>query len=90
MLPARNKTAKGRESCSGKREGWYIARSVSLLETVQVGCPYCGEGIELVIDCSIRRQEYVEDCHVCCKPISLSVSINHEGEPSIEARREDE
>jgi hypothetical protein len=32
----------------------------------------------------------VEDCHVCCKPINLAVSVNHEGEPSIEARQEDE
>jgi hypothetical protein len=32
----------------------------------------------------------VEDCHVCCQPIGLNVSVDDEGEPSIEARHEDE
>ena len=64
--------------------------TMGLLETVQFICPYCGERVEVVVDCSIGFQEYVEDCHVCCKPIHLAVSVNREGEPSIEARQEDE
>ena len=63
---------------------------MNLLETVPIVCPYCGESVEVVVDCSIRFQEYVEDCHVCCKPISLNVSTDDDGEPSIEARQEDE
>ena len=63
---------------------------MSLLETVSIVCPYCGEGVEVVVDCSIGFQEYVEDCHVCCQPIGLNVSVDHEGEPSIEARHKDE
>jgi predicted nucleic acid-binding Zn ribbon protein len=64
--------------------------TVSLLETLQIVCPYCGERVEVVIDCSFSPQEYVEDCHVCCKPVILAVSVSREGEPSIQARREDE
>ena len=40
-----------------------------------ITCPYCGENIELVIDCSIPEQEYIEDCEVCCRPINILVTI---------------
>ena len=36
------------------------------LESVAIGCPYCGESIEILIDCSVPKQSYVEDCEVCC------------------------
>jgi hypothetical protein len=59
-------------------------------ETAYIDCPYCGERIELVIDCSVGNQEYVEDCQVCCRPISLYVILDEDGVPRVEARREDE
>ena len=34
-------------------------------------CPYCSERISMVIDMSVRRQTYVEDCEVCCRPIQI-------------------
>ena len=37
-----------------------------------VTCPYCGEQISMVLDLSVRRQTYVEDCEVCCSPIQVS------------------
>jgi hypothetical protein len=63
---------------------------MSLQETAYIDCPYCGERIELVIDCSIGNQEYIEDCQVCCRPISLYVFIDEDGMPRVEARRDDE
>ncbi len=63
---------------------------MSLLETVQIECPYCGERIDLVIDRSVGSQEYIEDCQVCCKPINLSIAVGEDGEPIISARHEDE
>ena len=59
-----------------------------VLETVSVVCPYCGETIEVLVDCSAGSQEYLEDCQVCCQPMHLSVRIDPEGEPSVEARQE--
>ena len=59
-------------------------------EPVEIRCPYCGELLELTIDHSVGRQQYIEDCHVCCHPIHLRVSVNQDGPPSVEARREDE
>lgn len=60
------------------------------MEPAHISCPYCGESLEILIDISVRRQEYIEDCQVCCKPISLSICVNDEGQPNIEVRSEDE
>jgi hypothetical protein len=38
-------------------------------------CPYCGEEISMVLDGSVRRQTYVEDCEVCCHPIEITYVI---------------
>lgn len=38
-------------------------------------CPYCGEEISMILDSSVRRQSYVEDCEVCCRPIEISYTI---------------
>jgi hypothetical protein len=63
---------------------------MSLEESVEITCPYCGEPVVLVIDCSVESQEYIEDCQVCCQPITLSVTIGEDGLPRVEVRREDE
>ena len=36
-----------------------------------VQCPYCGENIEVLLDCSIEQQNYIEDCQVCCQAIRI-------------------
>lgn len=60
------------------------------LEPSTIYCPYCGEQIDLLVDCSIELQEYVEDCSVCCRPIVVAVS-SLEGEIlSLQARSENE
>jgi hypothetical protein len=38
-------------------------------------CPYCGAEISMVLDLSVRRQSYVEDCEVCCNPIEVSYTV---------------
>jgi transcription elongation factor Elf1 len=38
-------------------------------------CPYCGEEISMVLDTSVHRQTYVEDCEVCCRPIEITYTI---------------
>ena len=63
---------------------------MSLLETINTTCPYCGEPIEFVIDCSEDEQSYIEDCFVCCRPISLKVSVDASGFPLVSARHEDD
>lgn len=60
------------------------------LSSEHISCPYCGETIELLIDCSVSDQEYIEDCKVCCRPISLSVSVEQNGQAVVNPRHENE
>ncbi|MDT9547059.1 MAG: CPXCG motif-containing cysteine-rich protein [Chlorobium sp.] len=62
---------------------------MNMLETVSVPCPFCGELMELEIDCGAGNQEYTEDCAVCCKPVAVSVRISDTGVPSVEVSPED-
>ena len=59
-------------------------------EPVRITCPYCGEPLEIAIDSSAGCQHYIEDCQVCCHPMHLRISIDADGLPVVEARREDE
>ena len=38
-------------------------------------CPYCGEQISMVLDTSVPRQSYIEDCEVCCRPIEVRYTV---------------
>ncbi|WP_082626779.1 CPXCG motif-containing cysteine-rich protein [endosymbiont of Ridgeia piscesae] len=62
---------------------------MSLLDAQTIFCPYCGESIIILIDPSILQQNYVEDCSVCCRPITLEITLMGEG-IAVTARREDE
>ncbi|TDR41731.1 hypothetical protein DFR29_110214 [Tahibacter aquaticus] len=60
-----------------------------MLEFVQLHCPYCGESFETSVDLSAGEQVYVEDCAVCCRPISLRLRVDAQGElEALEARRD--
>ena len=59
------------------------------LQTRKVSCAYCGERIEVLIDCSIEQQEYVEDCQVCCRPLVFTVTV-YDDDINISIRFEDE
>ena len=56
----------------------------------KVQCPYCGEKIEVLIDCSVPHQNYIEDCHVCCKPINFNVSLDQDDELTVLVSHENE
>ena len=60
------------------------------VESVTIQCPYCGERVEVVVDCSIFIQRYIEDCEVCCRPINISVQIEDGGLPEVIARHEND
>lgn len=60
------------------------------LPSAFIQCPYCGEQIEVFVDCSVARQEYIEDCSVCCRPIVISVVTSFDEVESIQARTEDD
>lgn len=62
---------------------------MNLLQTHNINCPYCGEQIQIIIDCSIASQEYIEDCNVCCRPIIIDINIE-EDNINIIVRNENE
>jgi hypothetical protein len=60
------------------------------LETeATVLCPYCGELNQISLDPgSGRRQEYVEDCQVCCQPWRVSVTYLPDGSAEVAVEAE--
>ena len=52
-------------------------------------CDSCGEEIVVPVDVSAgARQDYVEDCPVCCHPMSLHVEIDPDGEARVAGEHE--
>lgn len=56
-------------------------------ESVSVACPYCGEPLFIEPEPSMEPIEYVEDCHVCCRPIVITIHYSEKGS-EVSARRE--
>ncbi|WP_422083467.1 CPXCG motif-containing cysteine-rich protein [Ulvibacterium sp.] len=40
-------------------------------------CPYCWAGISMLLDPSVNRQTYIEDCEVCCNPIEIQTQFEN-------------
>ena len=52
-------------------------------------CDSCGEEIVVPVDISAgSRQDYVEDCPVCCHPMTLHIDIDPDGEAHVEGEHE--
>jgi transcription elongation factor Elf1 len=52
-------------------------------------CDSCGEEIVVPVDISGgAHQDYVEDCPVCCHPMTLHVDIGPDGEAHVEGEHE--
>ncbi len=60
------------------------------LEERKEHCPYCGEAIDILIDCSVPHQNYIEDCQVCCRPITFDVTVELDGELTVLLLNENE
>ncbi len=61
-----------------------------LLSSHRIYCPYCGEGISILIDDSASEQDYYEDCPVCCRPIRVQLLATIDGECELQIKRDDE
>ena len=49
-----------------------------------VSCPYCGEVTVISLDYgSGSRQEYIEDCEVCCRPWRVQVRYDRGGTAQV-------
>jgi len=55
-----------------------------------IGCPYCGETLAVLIDSTDVEQQYIEDCQVCCKPIVFVITQSINAELEVNVYNEDE
>lgn len=63
-------------------------RPAADLEATYV-CDSCGEEIVVPVDVSAgSRQDYVEDCPVCCHPMRLHVDIDADGDARVRGEHE--
>lgn len=55
-----------------------------------LACPHCGEPLDTYVDPGGgERQDYVEDCAVCCRPIRFIAQQDPEsGEYDVEVSAE--
>jgi len=61
-----------------------------MLDLQDVECPYCGEVISLALDTSAGSQRYIEDCHVCCRPITVVLEVDPDGTGRVQVRAQDD
>ena len=48
------------------------------------------EHFEALVDPSQGDQEYVEDCHICCRPLVLTVDLTDPEAPSVSVTPEND
>jgi transcription elongation factor Elf1 len=53
-------------------------------------CPHCFAAVSVLVDPSVPAQEYIEDCEVCCNPISFTVQFQGDELVRFEANRLDD
>ncbi len=64
---------------------------MAIEEVQEFNCPYCAAVISVTIDTTAgRRQSFVTDCEVCCRPIEIEVDIDRDGYVNFIAKREGE
>lgn len=61
-----------------------------MLPIQDVECPYCGEVISLALDASAGPQRYIEDCQVCCRPITVDLSVDADGDALVRVQSEED
>ncbi len=49
-------------------------------DALSIECPHCGETFSLALDASEGSAEFTVDCEVCCRPMTVSVRVNDDGE----------
>jgi hypothetical protein len=56
---------------------------------VTYDCAFCGEENEVFVDPSGGdRQTFTEDCAVCCRPNLITLTVDDDGQTTIEAVQE--
>lgn len=46
---------------------------MNLIEDVEIACPQCGEPFAIQVDTGGGDYATIEDCAVCCRPMTISI-----------------
>jgi hypothetical protein len=46
---------------------------MDIVEEIEIACPQCGEIFTIEVETTQPRVELIEDCAVCCRPMTISV-----------------
>ena len=38
-------------------------------------CPYCFANVSVLVDVSVKSQQYIEDCERCCNPTEFTIEV---------------
>jgi hypothetical protein len=44
-------------------------------DSLSITCPHCGESFSLAVDLSEGSGEFVVDCEICCRPMTIALQI---------------
>lgn len=56
-------------------------------ESIEYQCPYCGEPGATDLTPEQTGHDFIEDCHVCCRPIKLTI-VGDDDSYYVNAQRE--
>ena len=59
------------------------------VEEFDLTCPSCNAPITVLIDGSAGGQSYIEDCEVCCRPLTISFTVTDQGIDGVQANSAD-
>jgi len=55
------------------------------LEEKRLLCPACNAAISVLVDASGGSQSYIEDCEVCCRPLTIRLTVSDDDNVEVEA-----
>jgi len=55
---------------------WHVPQIRGMNDALAITCPHCGENFSLAFDESEGSAEFVIDCEVCCRPMTVAVKVN--------------
>ncbi len=49
--------------------------AATMTDSITIECPHCGETFSLALDVSEGSAEFIVDCEVCCRPMTVALRI---------------
>lgn len=54
-------------------------------------CQYCGVHNIVWVDLTVKgKQDFIEECRICCRPNRIIISVNNDEKVLLESRYSDE